>query len=150
MPHIITGEIRKDVYIKDGQGQKGPYRLYVVEISESYKNRDGNREYTNYRAPIFASEAMQQWLDHSLVKGNVISLQCDRLKVDMREHNGNTYTTLEMLQPKILFLGSITGQQGASGQQQAQRQATQQQAPRQAPQQQSPSPQQDFDDDIPF
>lgn len=147
MPHIITGEIRKDVYIKDGQGQKGPYRLYVVEISESYKNRDGNREYTNYRAPIFASEAMQQWLDPQLVKGNVISLQCDQLKVDIREHNGNTYTTLEMLQPKIVFLGTMTGQQGSNSHQQPQRQAHQNSA--QTPQQ-SPSPQQNFDDDIPF
>lgn len=147
MPHIITGEIRKDVYIKDGQGQKGPYRLYVVEISESYKNRDGNREYTNYRAPIFASEAMQQWLDPQLVKGNVISLQCDQLKVDIREHNGNTYTTLEMLQPKIVFLGTMTGQQGSNTNQQPQRQAQQSRSQNQP---QSPSPQQNFDDDIPF
>lgn len=42
--HIITGEIRKEPRVK--QTQNGT--LYVVELSERYKDREGNAQYTNY------------------------------------------------------------------------------------------------------
>ncbi|QJT70555.1 UNVERIFIED_ASMBLY: single-stranded DNA binding protein [Shigella phage 2019SD1] len=43
--HIITGEIRKEPRVK--QMPNGS-TLYVVELSERYKDKDGNWQYTNY------------------------------------------------------------------------------------------------------
>lgn len=42
--HVITGEIRKEPRIKE----TGNGKLYVVELSERYKDREGNWQYTNY------------------------------------------------------------------------------------------------------
>lgn len=151
MPHIITGEIRKDVYTKEGNGNKGAWKMYAVELSESYKDKDGQRQYTNYRATFFASEAQVNWYDHAFVKGRVISASCEQLSVQQREHNGTNYITLELLQPRLVFSqrepqqqsGQQSGQQGGCG-------APQQQQPQQKPAQQNNEPPMDFDDDIPF
>ncbi len=139
MPHIITGEIRKDVYTKEGNGNKGAWKMYAVELSESYKDKDGQRQYTNYRATFFASEAQVNWYDHAFVKGRVISASCEQLSVQQREHNGTNYITLELLQPRLVF-----SQREGEAQQQQQRPAQSQQRPAQ---QQAT---QNMDDDIPF
>lgn len=139
MPHIITGELRKEPYVKDGQNNSGAYKMYIVELSESIKDRQtSERIYTNYSATFFASsDAMRGWYDEALQQGKVVSVSCEALKINQREHNGQIYTTLQMEQPRLVFSqrGAAVPQQ--SGQQQSQ------------PQRQ-PSPQQNFDDDIPF
>lgn len=155
MPHIITGEIRKDVYTKEGTGNKGAWKMYAVELSESYKDKDGQRQYTNYRATFFASEAQVNWYDHAFVKGRVISASCEQLSVQQREHNGTNYITLELLQPRLVFSqrepqqqsGQQSGQQGGWG---APQQPKPQPKPQQKPAQQNNEPPMDFDDDIPF
>lgn len=139
MPHIITGEIRKDVYTQEGNNAKGSWKRYTVELSESYKDQSGQRQYTNYRATFFASEAQVNWYDHAFVKGRVISASCEQLSVQQREHNGTNYITLELLQPRLVF-----SQREGDAQQQQQRPAQNQQRPAQ---QQAP---QNMDDDIPF
>ncbi|QHJ79981.1 MAG: hypothetical protein [Bacteriophage sp.] len=143
MPHIITGEIRKDVYTKEGNGNKGAWKMYAVELSESYKDKDGQRQYTNYRATFFASEAQVNWYDHAFVKGRVISASCEQLSVQQREHNGTNYITLELLQPRLVF----SQREGDAQTQQAQQQRPAQNQQRQAQQQ---PPAQNFDDSIPF
>lgn len=149
MPHIITGEIRKDVYTKEGNGNKGAWKMYAVELSESYKDKDGQRQYTNYRATFFASEAQVNWYDHAFVKGRVISASCEQLSVQQREHNGTNYITLELLQPRLVFSQrepqQQSGNQFSGGQQQ-----NPQSKPQQKPAQQNNEPPMDFDDDIPF
>lgn len=138
MPHIITGELRKDPYTKEGQNNSGAYKMYIVELSESIKDRQTNeRVYTNYSATFFASsDAMRGWYDEALQSGKVVSVSCEALKVNQRDHNGQTYITLQMEQPRLVF-----SQRGAAqGQPQQQRQ--------QQPQPQNRQP--DFDDDIPF
>lgn len=151
MPHIITGEIRKDVYTKEGNGNKGAWKMYAVELSESYKDKDGQRQYTNYRATFFASEAQVNWYDHAFVKGRVISASCEQLSVQQREHNGTNYITLELLQPRLVFSQrepqQQSGQQGGWG---APQQPKPQQKPQQKPAQQNNEPPMNFDDDIPF
>ena len=142
MPHIITGEIRKDVYTKEGNGNKGAWKMYAVELSESYKDKDGQRQYTNYRATFFASEAQVNWYDHAFVKGRVISASCEQLSVQQRDHNGTNYITLELLQPRLVFSQREGDAQPQQSQQQRPAQNQQRPAQQQAPQ--------NMDDDIPF
>ena len=145
MPHTITGEIRKEVYTKEGSGNKGPWKMYAVELSESYKDKDGARQYTNYRATFFATEAQKNWYDHAFVQGKVISATCEQLSVQQREHNGTNYITLELIQPRLVFSQREAAQgQHQSGQQQRQSQPTQSQ--KSAEVNQPPN----YDDSIPF
>lgn len=142
MPHIITGEIRKAPFVK--QGDRGT--LYIVELSESFKSgRDAPREYTNYK--FFFNDnnnqAISGWYAEAFQEGKVISVSCETLKVDVRDHEGKQYITLMPGDfPKLIFSQRGDGQpQGGNGQQQ--RQQTQQH--RQQPQQH-----QNWDSDIPF
>lgn len=148
MPHIITGEIRKSPYTKDGSNNNGNWKMYAVELSERMKvrNKDGQDEtiYTNYRATFFAKESMMQWYNEAFQQGKVVSISCDTLQIVTRDgSDGAQYTHLEAIRPQLAF--SQRDQQG--GQQQQQQQQPQQQ--RQKPQQQQKPPM-DFDDDIPF
>lgn len=141
MPHIITGEIRKAPFVK--QGDRGT--LYIVELSESFKQgRDAQREYTNYK--FFFNDnnnqAIAGWYAEAFQEGKVISVSCDTLKVEVREHEGKQYITLMPGDfPKLLFSQrGDSQQQGGNGYQQ----------PRQQTQQRQPQQQQNFDSDIPF
>lgn len=138
--HIITGEIRKEPRIK--QTQNGT--LYVVELSERYKDREGNAQYTNYTFFFNAkTDGMKGWYDEAFQAGKVISVSCETLKAELREYEGKTYVTMQAADfPKLLF-----SQRGA-GQAPQQRQQRQQQA--QSQPRQSQEPPIDFDDDIPF
>ena len=71
--HIITGEIRKEPRIK--QTKNGT--LYVVELSERYKDREGNAQYTNYTFFFNAkTDGMKGWYDEAFQAGKVISVSC--------------------------------------------------------------------------
>ncbi|QXV76510.1 single-stranded DNA binding protein [Escherichia phage BrunoManser] len=135
--HVITGEIRKEPKTLDRNGST----VYIVELAESYKPRDGNREYTNYT--FFFSDGgkpgLAQWYAEAFQIGKVISVSCETLKISSREHNGTIYNTLQAADfPRLIF-----SQRGES-------QAPQQQGGGQQQQQRQPKPQQGFDDDIPF
>lgn len=140
--HVITGEIRKEPFVK--QGANGT--LYIVELSESFKDREGNRQYTNYKFFFNAkSDGMNNWYREAFQQGKVISVSCDQLRIDSQEYNGQIYNTLTAAGfPNLLF--SQRGE-GQAPQQQQPRQ--QQQAPRQQATQNNEPPM-DFDDDIPF
>lgn len=154
--HVITGEIRKDVYTKEGSNNKGAWKMYAVELSESFKDKDGQKQYTNYRATFFASQNQISYYDDWIKKGNVISVTAETLEIQQREHNGNNYVTLNLNNPRLAFFQSTGGQQNPGGGQH--RQQNQQQGnSRGTPQQQQQKPQRanneppmDFDDDIPF
>lgn len=141
--HVITGQIRKAPYTKDGQNAKGNWKMYAIEMSESYKTKDGERKYTNYRITLFASDAQISWYDEAFQEGKVISVSGDSLAVNEREHNGKTYITLELQNPRLMF--SQRG--GESASQQQRQQPQQQQHQRQQPQQQSRFTD---EEDIPF
>lgn len=147
MPHTITGEIRKEVYTKEGSGNKGPWKMYAVELSESYKDKDGARQYTNYRATFFASEAQKNWYDHAFVQGKVISTTCEQLSVQQRDYNGTNYITLELIQPRLVF-SQREPAQAKPQQPQGGNQFSGGQQDRPAAQNNEPT--MDFDSDIPF
>lgn len=140
--HIITGEIRKEPFVK--QGANGT--LYIVELSESFKDRDGNRQYTNYKFFFNAkSDGINNWYRESFQQGKVISVSCDNLRIDSQEYNGKVYNTLT----SAGFANLQFSQRGVGQAPQQQSQPRQQQQPgQQAPQNNEPP--MDFDDDIPF
>lgn len=140
--HVITGEIRKETFVK--QGANGT--LYIVELSESFKDREGNRQYTNYKFFFNAkSDGMNNWYREAFQQGKVISVSCDQLRIDSQEYNGQIYNTLTAAGfPNLLFSQRGEGQAPQQQQPRQQQQSPRQQAP------QNNEPPMDFDDDIPF
>ena len=142
--HIITGEIRKEPFIK--QGQSGT--LYIIELSESFKDREGNRQYTNYKFFFNAkSEGMNNWYSEAFQQGKIVSVSCDQLRIEKSEYNGKQYETLT----SAGFANLQFSQRGSGQSPQQQNQgAGQPQQPRQQAPQSTQQPPMDFDDDIPF
>lgn len=139
--HIITGEIRKEPRVKEMQNGK----LYVVELSERYKDRDGNWQYTNYTFFFNAkSDGMRGWYDEAFQQGKIISVSCETLKAELRDYEGKTYVTLQAGG----FANLAFSQRGAGQAPQQQPQQPRQQAQQQP--RQNNEPPIDFDDDIPF
>ena len=172
--HLVHGELRKEPYIKSGYGQDGQSTLFIVELSEVTKDRQtGEKTYANYSAAIFANSPAQiDYYTSTLVKGNFIVVNCEKLKVDVQESNGKQYIKLQMENARLEGAQYIqSGQPQQSPQRFAPQQAPQQmmqQAPQHQPMQRQPpqaqpaqAPQQQamgqqaqgfdsFDDDIPF
>lgn len=141
MPHTITGQIRKDVYTQTGSSAKGEWKMYAVELSESWKNKEGQRQYTNYRATVFGSSpAAIQYYDQVLVKDSCASFTSDTLQINQRESNGTNYITLELVNPRLVF-----AQSNGNGQRQASTQQNMQQSSQPSMQNHLPA-----DDSIPF
>lgn len=142
--HVITGQIRRAPFTKEGANANGNWKMFAVDLSERYKDKDGQTQYTNYRAVLFAKESMLDWYNEAFQEGKVVSLSAESLSVDVRDKDGRTYVTVNMNNPRLEF-----SQRGDSQPQQNQRQHSQQQ---QQPQQQQQRPQQQkqFEDDIPF
>lgn len=144
--HILTGEIRKAPFVKE---QANGNTLYIVEMSERYKDREGQSQYTNYKFFMTASnDVRKQIYAEAFQVGKSVSITCETLQVEVREHEGKQYVTL--------MAGGFANlayhqRDSAGGQQQpAQRQPSQQQRQPAQRQQQQPAPQTNFDDDIPF
>jgi len=133
--HIIHGELRKAPFIKTGCGQDGQSTMFIVELSEVIKDRQtGEKQYTNYSAAIFAKTAAQiGYYNTSLVEGNFIVVNCEKLKVDVNESNGKQYIKLQMEGARLEGAKYIENNQQAAPQQQGgySQQAPQQQAPQQ-------------------
>lgn len=144
MPHVITGQIRKAPYTKEGSNNNGRWKMYAVELSERMKIRNQNGEdetvYSNYRATFFAKENVMQWYDEAFQEGKVVSISADTLHLSSRQGNdGTVYVTAEMIRPQLQFSQRDPDHQQGRGHQQQRQQ-----------QHQQPQQQNQFDDDIPF
>lgn len=160
MTHVVAGKLRKATFIKDGCGPDGMSKMYGIELVEVVKDyKTGEKSYTNYKALFFAKTPnAQAYYDQALAEGSYIVVSCEKLKIEQREHNGQTYTTLMMENPRLD--GANYPEQGQQQQQQQQRQPAQQnqyqqqrQGMQQQHRQQQPvynEPPMDFDNDIPF
>jgi len=171
MAHVVSGKIRKAPFVKPGCGQDGQSTMYAIELSEVIKvwNSD-EKSYSNYKALFFAkTPGANDFYAKAFAEGSYVTVACEKLKVEQREHDGKVYVSLVMDNPRLegalpfADQGGNGGQQGGWGQPQQPQQAPQQQAPQQrqqyaqqqAPQQRQAKPQyneppMDFDDDIPF
>lgn len=141
--HVITGQIRRAPFTKEGANANGNWKMFAVDLSERYKDKDGQTQYTNYRAVLFAKESMLDWYNEAFQEGKVVSLSAESLSVDVRDKDGKTYVTINMNNPRLEF-----SQRGDSQPQQNQRQQQQQQNQQQ--QRHQPQQQQQFNDEIPF
>lgn len=141
--HVITGQIRRAPFTKEGANANGNWKMFAVDLSERYKDKDGQSQYTNYRAVFFAKESMLDWYNEAFQEGKVVSVSAESLAVDVRDKDGKTYVTVNMNNPRLEF-----SQRGGSQPQQNQMQQHQQQQQQQ--QRQQPQQQQQFEDDIPF
>lgn len=155
MPHVITGQIRKAPFTKEGSNNNGRWKMYAVELSERMKIRNQNGEdetvYSNYRATFFAKENVMQWYDEAFQEGKVVSISADTLHLASRQGNdGTVYVTAEMIRPQLQFSQREPAQQGQGQQQQRQQPQQQRQQQKQQQQPQQPQQQSQFDDDIPF
>ena len=124
--HIIHGELRKAPFVKTGCGQDGQSTMFIIELSEMIKDhRTGEKVYTNYSAAIFAkSPAQIDYYNTSLVEGNYVVVNCEKLKVDVSDSNGKQYIKLQMENARLEGAKYIeSNQQGGF--------APQQQAPQQ-------------------
>lgn len=139
--HVITGQIRRAPFTKEGANANGNWKMFVVDLSERYKDKDGHTQYSNYRAAFFAKESMLDWYNEAFQEGKVVSVSAESLAVDVRDKDGKTYVTINMNNPRLEF-----SQRGDAFSQQQQRQ----QQPQQQQHQRQPQPQQQFDDSIPF
>ena len=140
--HVITGQIRRAPFTKEGQNANGSWKMFAVDLSERYKDKDGQTQYSNYRAVFFAKESMLDWYNEAFQEGKVVSVSAESLGFDVRDKDGKTYVTINMNNPRLEF-----SQRGDSQPQQQQPQQQQMQASRQ---QKQPQQQQQFDDSIPF
>ena len=140
--HVITGQIRRAPFTKEGQNANGNWKMFAVDLSERYKDKDGQTQYTNYRAVLFAKESMLDWYNEALQEGKVVSVSAETLSVDVRDKDGKTYVTVNMNNPRLEF-----SQRGDAVSQPQQRQ---QQPQQQQHQNRQPKQQQQFDDSIPF
>lgn len=141
--HVITGQIRRAPFTKEGQNANGNWKMFAVDLSERYKDKDGQSQYTNYRAVFFAKESMLGWYNEAFQEGKVVSVSAESLSVDVRDKDGKTYVTVNMNNPRLEF-----SQRGEPQPQQNDRQ--QQQNQQQQRQQQQPQKQSQFNEDIPF
>ena len=142
--HVITGQIRRAPFTKEGQNANGSWKMFAVDLSERYKDKDGQTQYSNYRAVFFAKESMLDWYNEAFQDGKVVSVSAESLSVDVRDKDGKTYVTINMNNPRLEF-----SQRGDGGGQQRQQQRQKPQQPQQQ-QQQQPKQKQNFEDDIPF
>ena len=140
--HIVHGELRKAPFIKRGCGQDGQSTMFIIELSEVIKDYKTNEKtYTNYSAAIFAKSPAQ--IDHyntTLVEGNYVVVNGEKLKVDISESQGKQYIKLQIEGARLEGSKYIESNQ-QQGYQQPQQQAPQQQGYQQNNQQQ---PQQQY------
>ena len=141
--HIVHGELRKAPFIKPGVGQDGQSTMFAVELSEVTKNfQTGEKEYTNYRAVIFAkSPAQIAHYQSTLVEGNYVVVNCEKLKVNVSDCG--RYIKLDMDNARLEGSGYITQtkQQSQPVQPGGYQQAAPAQPAYQAPAQQTQIPQ---------
>lgn len=151
--HVITGRIRRAPFTKEGANANGNWKMFAVDLSERYKDKDGQSQYTNYRAVFFAKESMLGWYNEAFKEGKVISVSAESLSVDVRDKDGKTYVTVNMNNPRLEFSqrdDEVNLQQPQQQRQQPQQQQQQQRQQQQQQQQQQPNQSMQFDDDIPF
>ena len=141
MAHIVAGKLRKPTFIKDGCGPDGQSKMYGIELAEVIKDyKTGEKSYTNYKALFFAkTDAAKGYYDQALAEGSYVVVACEKIKLESREHNGQTYHSLVMENPRLEGANyPDTAQQQAMPQQgwgQQQQAMPQSQPQRQAPQQ---------------
>ena len=124
--HIVHGELRKAPFIKQVGTQGNEATMFIIELSEMIKDRQtGEKLYTNYSAAIFAKTPAQiDYYNTSLVEGNYVVVNCEKLKVKVSDCK--QYIKLEMENARLEGAKYIEVKQGGFQQAPAQQQYQQQ------------------------
>ena len=156
MATTITGKLNKAA----NQFPAGESTGFGIRLGVKFRDpKTKQDDWTNYQAVIFAKSPGQiQFYQQVLVKGSIVEVTAEQLKVSSYDGNNGTVLYAEMLNARLGYVSD--GQQAPqqSGlQQQAQQQAQQQQLQQNYQQNQQQQPQQqqapqtdNFDDAIPF
>lgn len=150
--HVASGKLRKEPFTKDGCGQDGQSKMYAIELAEMTKDwQTGEKQYTNYKCLFFAkTDGAKSFYDKAFAQDSFVVVACEKLLVESRDHNGTTYISLVMDNPRLESCMPVSDQQSAPQQQQQYQQPAQQQQTKQAGAPQYNEPPMAFDDDIPF
>ncbi len=150
--HIVHGELRKAPFVKQVGTQGNEATMFIIELSEMIKDRQtGEKLYTNYSAAIFAKTPAQiDYYNTTLVEGNYVVVNCEKLKVDVSDSNGKQYIKLQMENARLEGAKYIEAKQGGFQQAPAQQQYQQQPPAQGGFQQQAPQQQGGFQQQRPM
>ena len=158
MATTITGKLNKAASVF----QAGDSTGFGLRIGVQYYDRETKqKEWTNYEAVIFAKPGPQaDFYAGALVEGSIVEVSGQSLKIKKFEGQNGLSLSIELIDAKIGYIGTVgAGQQAASNQQgygqapqpvqqQAQQQRPQQQY-QQAPQQRPAPQQQQYQNGLP-
>lgn len=95
MSHTITAKLNEDARVF----QTGENTGFGFRLGERYYDRETKKsEYTNYEGAVFSKNEKQiEFWKSALVKGAIITVTCDQLKIDSyTSDNGTTYLKNQM------------------------------------------------------
>ena len=104
MSHVVSGKLRKQPFTKDGCGQDGNSKMYVLELAEVIKDwQTQENQYTNYKAMFFAkTDNAKAFYDRVFAEGSFVVVASEKIKAEVfNADNGNQYVTLNMDNPRL-------------------------------------------------
>lgn len=139
---ILVGNLGKDPEAR-GMNNGGEVVSFNIATSETWKDRDGNRqEKTEWHSIVIYNEGLGKVAKEYLRKGSKVYIEGQLQTRKWTDQNGaDRYTTeivLQKFRGELVMLSSATG--GSQSGQQSSRPQTQSQGPSAA----------DLDDDVPF
>lgn len=128
MSLTFTARLSKDAH----KHQSAEFTIFYIKFGKPYKDRSGNRAWTNYTAAVFAkSEKQVAYYESMLVENNIVEISAKNLRPD----NYEGYLTIELLDANLedVFKSAERPSAGAAPKNQAP-------APRNQPPEYSPQP----------
>ena len=119
MSATITARLNREAHVFQA-GESTGFGLSLGE--QYYDHKTKQKEWTNYKAVIFArSQSQIDFYTSNLVKGSIVSVTCKQQKIDVYEGNNGQNITIEMVEASILnlFTGDAPQQAAPAPQQQA-------------------------------
>lgn len=104
--HVLSGELRKEAFEKQLDGSY----MFVIELSEYQKDKNGDAIYTNYKAAFFAkSQGEYDRYKKAFQVGNFVTVNAEKLKIEVSECG--QYTKLDMCFPRLSEFKDCSQQQ---------------------------------------
>ena len=107
MGTTVTGKLNKSAQ----QFQAGESVGFGIRIGVQYYDRvSKNKEWTNYKAVIFAKAQGQiNFLQDNLIEGAIVEITGDRQKIEVYDGNNGTVYSIEILDAKLGYVSSGGG-----------------------------------------
>jgi single-strand DNA-binding protein len=107
MGTTVTGKLNKSAQ----QFQAGESVGFGIRIGVQYYDRvSKNKEWTNYKAVIFAKAQGQiNFLQDNLIEGAIVEITGDRQKIEVYDGDNGTVYSIEILDAKLGYVSSGGG-----------------------------------------